>query len=92
MTLFSHDDYDQPVVTPALVTIPKSLLLEVDYALRSGLEAAMDAHARAVIEHGARKPIRVGWYAGEVEKIGQTLKLLHEKLPYVLPPLEGKVK
>ena len=90
MSLFSHDDYgDEPVATQDLVRIPKSLLLEVESALRSGLEAAREAHERAVVEYGARKPIRIGWYAKEVEKIEGVLRALHETLPCVLPALEG---
>jgi hypothetical protein len=62
---------------PTQVTIPAATIERVMIALQAGLEAASDEHADAVIQYQERRPLRVKWYADQVELIATAIHDLH---------------
>ena len=54
---------------PTLVTVPESTLERALIALEAGWEAASDEHAEAIAQYQERCPLRVKWYAEQVELI-----------------------
>ena len=52
---------------PTLVTVPESTLERALIALEAGWEAASDEHPEAIAQYQERCPLRVKWYAEQVE-------------------------
>jgi hypothetical protein len=60
--------------------ITQATVEKVQLALQAGLEAAEDEHNSAQAVYGERKPLRVRWYAEQVELIRQAVSHLANEL------------
>jgi hypothetical protein len=55
----------------ATCTIPKPTLDRLRAALDAGLEAAAQEHSAAKVAYGELAPLKLRWYAEQVEQIRQ---------------------
>lgn len=67
------DDTGAAEFQPTQITVSEATLERALIALEAGLEAATGEHSDAILQDGWRRPLRVKWYAEQVELIAAAI-------------------
>lgn len=78
---------------PTMIKVPEATLERVLLALEAGRDAAMEEHGAAILQYQERRPLRVKWYAEQVEMINAAIADLRRDIGRVKDksnPTSGK--
>lgn len=78
---------------PTMIKVPEATLERVLLALEAGRDAAMEEHNAAILQYQERRPLRVKWYAEQVEMIDAAIADLRRDIGWVKDksnPTSGK--